>query len=270
MTSEKRLGQELVSLGLVEYDEAWQISMILDRVGQYFRSGFDLLLRSENCCRIWHGANDDIVINVTGGSASFEGTYLLGTEFLQNLHSLAIAEWIELPKKDRKGTALTFDGKDAIASSPKGTVSMSASSVNTEFRVIQQMRSVGARILLENFLWAVGTCINRYLDYGKFPSMRDMDTTISVAIINDKVICSGTINSYGPHKVTTTSPAVTSGNGVFLIPALLLYQMISAFWPRDKSDITISFDPLGGDFIEFSTEKMDIAIRGTVGVDEAA
>ena len=270
MTSKTHLGQELVSLGSISYDETWHISLILNRVGDYFKSGFDLLLRSESCRRSWQGANDDIVINLTGESATFEGTYLLGTEFLHNLISLAESDWEPSRKNDPRRTAITFDGIDVTASSPKGTVSMSASSVNTEFRVIQQRRSVQARISLENLLWAVGTCINKYLDYSKFPSMRDMDTTISVDINNDKFACSSTINSYGRHKVTTTSPAVTSGNGVFCIPALLLYQLISAIWPRDKSEITISFDPLGGDFIEFSTGKMYIAIRGTVGVDETA
>jgi hypothetical protein len=262
--------QGLVSLGSIAYDEAWQISCILNHVDGYFKSGFNLLVRSEGCRRIWQGANDDIVINLKGESASFDGTYLLGTEFLWSLFLLAENDWLPSPKNDPKMTAITFDGMDVTASSSKGTVSMNASSVNTEFRVIQLRQSVGARISRENLLNAVGNCMNKSLDHTEYLLMRDKKTTISLSINYDKIICRSVINSYGQHKVTTTSPAVTSGNGVFCIPALLLWEMISAFPSRDKSEITISFDPLGGEFIEFSTGKMYIAIRGTVGVDDAA
>lgn len=263
MTGENFPTQRLVSLGLVSLDEFHEVWCALWERRRGLTTGIDPLVKCEGGHRRWQLANDDLIINIEGGSAQFDGTYTLSAEFMLNCLSLSRLDGqIEI----------TSDGKNVTAISPIGTITMAGRQVNVEFRSISQLSPVEARITAMSLLRSVHLCTN-------FPTaISDVElrqvhrlptTTISVG--ENIVAYSSESNSYGFERVLTTTPAVTSGRGVISVASMLLCQSIEAIGlSRNNPDIIVTFDPLGGDFIEFSTNTIYMALRRTlVGADAA-
>lgn len=263
MTREEFPTQGLVSLGLVSLNEFHAIWSALWERRQGLTTGIDPLVKCEGGRRRWQLANDDLIINIEGGSAQFEGTYALSAEFMLNCYSLARLDGeIEI----------TIDGKSVIAISPIGTITMTGRQVNSEFRSINQLRPVEARVTAVSLLRNVHMCTNfptDTIDVDLRHVHRLPATTITIG--DNTVACSSERNAYGLENVLTTTPAVTSGRGVISVSSMLLCQKIETIGlSRNNPEITITFDPLGGDFIEFSTNSIYIALRRTlVGADAA-
>lgn len=262
MTKDLRSNPDFVSLGSVTGDEIRAVCGALLIVRHNDNSLSGPLLRSENGHRRWQIANDDIIINVEGGSCDFEGTFWLQKQFMMNCQIL-----VDL----RSQAVMTIcDGKIS-AISPAGTLTMLCGPGNTDFRVIRQLQTVTGRISLRSLYRTLETCIPGPSS-NKERGLMDPENscTTSIQFINNTMICKTTWHQWGYQNVLVSTPAITTGSGEVSVSSTLLHRMISSMLPLSDHEVDVSFDPLGGDFIEFSGPMTYIALRRTlIGADAA-
>ena len=250
----KKPAQGFVSLGLVPRDEIQYIhnALLLDRRNQL--ADFEFTVRCQGGRRCWQIANDNIIFNFLGGKARFEGIYNLGTEFMSNCCGVHInSTFIEI----------TIDDNIATASSPVGTISMTATGlVNIEFRSINQPKTVEAQISRECLRFLAHSCPSFPDKHFDIDESGEKFPTTTVAIGDNKVKYVSKFNRYGYKNLAITAPAITSGHGSITVSSLLLGQSLSAFDSYCRgTNVTISCDPVDGEFLEFTRNSDYVALR---------
>lgn len=262
MTKDFHSSSDFVSLGSVPGDEIRAICGALLIVRHDDKSLTGPLLRSENGHRRWQIANDDIIVNIEGGLCDFEGTFSLQKQFMMNCRKLVDLE---------SQAVMTINDGEITAISPTGTLTMRCGPVHTDFRAIRQLQTVTGRISLQSLFRTLVTCIAEPSSNKEIGLMDPEDScTTSILFINNTMICKTTWHQWAYQNVLVSTPAVTTGSGEVSVSSTLLHRMISRIFPLSDPEVNVSFDPLGGDFIEFSGPMTYVALRRTlVGADAA-
>jgi len=262
MTKDFHASSDFVSLGSIPGDEIRAICGALLIVKHNDKSLSGPLIRSENGHRRWQIANDDIIINIEGGSCDFEGTFCLQKQFMMNCQIL-----VDL----RSQAVMTICDGEISAISPAGTLKMQCGPMNTDFRVICQLQSVTGRISLQSLYRTLVTCIPDPFNVKVRGFMDPEDScTTSIEFINNTMNCKTTWHQWETQNVLVSAPAITSGSGEVSVSSSLLHRMISSIFTLSDREVDVSFDPLGGDFIEISGPMTYVALRRTLTGADAA
>ncbi len=245
--------QGLVSLGSIPREEIWKVRTALRFYRQDNFGGTEFSVRCRGNRRCWQIANDDIIVNINGGFARFTGTYELSADLIHGCTALS-------PRTTN--LEITINGGSATATNPTGALTMAGGGVNTEFRVITQLRPVEARISQECLDNLAGTSPALPYEPYDLDETRDKFPNTTISIGENALEFTGKYNRFGYNSVTTTVPAITWGHGMISCLSERLNDALDIFSRnRQERDITITYDPVGGDFVELYTETEYVALR---------
>lgn len=233
---------------------------------EYLRGGenrkLGALLKSDEKNRVWQISNDDAIINVVGGEATFGGTYYLGPQLLQNCQLLTqFSEFVNIKYRDGQ----------ARGSNRIGSVMMKCEMVSTEFMKVQQLPIVEARIKYRALFRAIDAGSDLPCDFGSADEITsDAPPTTSMIVEPGQLRVKTIWSRLGSDDVETTCRAKTSGRGEITIKSPLINLFTSYISTDGDPEFTLRFDPLNGDYIEFVLDDLYVALKRTlVGVDHA-
>ena len=233
---------------------------------EYLRGGenrkLGALLKSDAKNRVWQISNDDAIINVVGGEATFAGTYVLGPQLLRNCQLLTqFSEFVNIKYKDGQ----------ARGSNRIGSVMMKCEMVSTEYMKVQQLPIVEARIKYRALFRAIDAGSDLPCDFGSADEISsDVPPTTSLIVEPGQLRVKTIWSRLGSDDVETTCSAKTSGRGEITIKSPLINLFTSYISTDGDPEFTMRFDPLNGDYIEFVLDDLYVALKRTlVGVDHA-
>jgi len=220
------------------------------------------LLKSDGKNRVWQVSNDDAVINIVGGEATFESTYLLSPQFLINCRLMTqFSESVNIKYEDGKA-----HGNNRI-----GSVTMKCEKVTTEFVKVQQLPIVEARVKYRALFRAIDTGSDLPCDFGNAGEITsDTPPTTSLIVEPGRIRVKTIWSRLGSDDVETSCRAKTSGRGEINVMSPLVNLFTAYIGTDGDPDFTVRFDPLNGDYIEFVLDDLYVALKRTlVGVDLA-
>ena len=233
---------------------------------EYLRGGenrkLGALLKSDEKNRVWQISNDDAIINVVGGEATFSGTYYLGPQLLQNCQLLTqFDEFVNIKYQDGQ----------ARGSNQIGSVKMKCEMVTTGFLKVQQLPIVEARIRYRALFRAIDAGSDLPCDFGSDDEITsDLPPTTSLTIEPAQLRVKTNWSRLGSDDVETTCAARTSGRGEITIKSPLINLFTSYISTDGNPEFIMRFDPLNGDYVEFVLNDLYIALKRTlVGVDHS-
>jgi hypothetical protein len=250
----------LVSLGEISPEELRLVHGALQLLMGESGSTDGPLIRSEGGRRVWQILGHDSIVNVYGDDCLFEGTYFVGRQFIFNCMALMRVD---------DSIRLSILDYEITASSPAGTVNMMCVPVSRGFKSVNQIETVQARLSHRHLFRAMETATNLPVDIPNHVIRRNDDPPITLlSITENQMTCQTNWTQFGSTGVSTTAPATTRGLGSIAISAQLLNRMVNVIGLSGNPEFTITFDPLGGDHIEFASRNLFIALRRTpVGAD---
>ena len=220
------------------------------------------LLKSDGKNRVWQISNDDAIINIVGGEAIFEGTYLLSPQFLINCRLMTqFSESVNITYEDGKA-----NGNNRI-----GSVTMKCEKVTTEFVKVQQLPIVEAHVKYRALFRAIDTGSDLPCDFGNAGEMTsDTPPTTSLIVEPGRFRVKTIWSRLGSDDVETSCRAKTSGQGEISVMSPLVNLLTAYIGTDGDPDFIVRFDPLNGDYIEFVLDDIYVALKRTlVGVDLA-
>ena len=233
---------------------------------EYLRGGenrkLGALLKSDGKNRIWQISNDDAIINIAGGEAIFEDTYLLSPQFLINCR---------LMTQFSESVCVKYEDGKAHGNNRIGSVTMKCEKVATEFIKVQQLPVVEARVKYRSLFRAIDAGSDLPCDFGNAGEMTsDTPPTTSLIVEPGRLHVKTIWSRLGSDDVETSCRARTSGRGEISVMSPLV-NLFTAYISTDGDpDFTVRFDPLNGDYIEFILDDLYVALKRTlVGVDLA-
>ena len=252
----------VTNFGEISQSEAERVCKAVE----YLRGGenrkLGALLKSNGKNRIWQISKDDAIINITGGQAIFEGTYLLGPQFLMNCR---------LMTQFSESVNIKYEDGEARGNNRIGSVTMKCEKVATEFVKVQQLPIVEARIKYRALFRAIDTGSDLPCDFGNADEITsDAPPTTSLTIEPGQLRVKTIWSRLGSDDVETSCRAKTSGRGEISVMSPLVNLFTSYIGTEGDPEFTVRFDPLNGDYIEFILDDLYIALKRTlVGVDLA-
>ena len=252
----------VTNFGEISQSEAERVCKAVE----YLRGGenrkLGALLKSDGKNRIWQISKDDAIINITGGQAIFEGTYLLGPQFLMNCR---------LMTQFSESVNIKYEDGEARGNNRIGSVTMKCEKVATEFVKVQQLPIVEARIKYRALFRAIDTGSDLPCDFGNADEITsDAPPTTSLTIEPGQLRVKTIWSRLGSDDVETSCRAKTSGRGEISVMSPLVNLFTSYIGTEGDPEFTVRFDPLNGDYIEFILDDLYIALKRTlVGVDLA-
>ena len=252
----------VTNFGEISQSEAERVCKAVE----YLRGGenrkLGALLKSNGKNRIWQISRDDAIINITGGQAIFEGTYLLGPQFLMNCR---------LMTQFSESVNIKYEDGEARGNNRIGSVTMKCEKVATEFVKVQQLPIVEARIKYRALFRAIDTGSDLPCDFGNADEITsDAPPTTSLTIEPGQLRVKTIWSRLGSDDVETSCRAKTSGRGEISVMSPLVNLFTSYIGTEGDPEFTVRFDPLNGDYIEFILDDLYIALKRTlVGVDLA-
>ncbi len=233
---------------------------------EYLRGGenrkLGALLKSDAKNRVWQISNDDAIINVVGGEATFAGTYVLGPQLLRNC--LLLTQFSEFVN-------IKYEDGHARGSNRIGSVMMKCDLVSTEFLEVQQLPIVEAQIKYRALFRALDAGSDLPCDFGSADELSsDVPPTTSLTVEPGQLRVKTIWSRLGSDDVETTCRAKTSGRGEISVKSPLINLFTSYISTDNDPEFTLRFDPLNGDYIEFVLDGLYVALkRILVGVDFA-
>ena len=252
----------VTNFGEISQSEAERVCKAVE----YLRGGenrkLGALLKSDGKNRIWQISKDDAIINITGGQAIFEGTYLLGPQFLMNCR---------LMTQFSESVNIKYEDGEARGNNRIGSVTMKCEKVATEFVKVQQLPIVEARIKYRALFRAIDTGSDLPCDFGNADEITsDAPPTTSLTIEPGQLRVKTIWSRLGSDDVETSCRAKTSGRGEISVMSPLVNLFTSYIGTEGDPEFTVRFDPLNGDYIEFILDDLYVALKRTlVGVDLA-
>ena len=252
----------VTNFGEISQSEAERVCKAVE----YLRGGenrkLGALLKSNGKNRIWQISKDDAIINITGGQAIFEGTYLLGPQFLMNCR---------LMTQFSESVNIKYEDGEARGNNRIGSVTMKCEKVATEFVKVQQLPIVEARIKYRALFRAIDTGSDLPCDFGNADEITsDAPPTTSLTIEPGQLRVKTIWSRLGSDDVETSCRAKTSGRGEISVMSPLVNLFTSYISTEGDPEFTVRFDPLNGDYIEFILDDLYVALKRTlVGVDLA-